>query len=231
MCFRCPSHSPDSTRELLESHKDLQEFEAAFDRTLYLANQIEDKYRRAGLSYHFTQIEARQPSNFPQGNLDMLKEIFEITRAEEYLAIFAKLHDTVKALSDLRSSHLRYSGTPEVLIHRIYGILEPGLDALDGELQVYWAELSDRLKDADTLFDISRAMHESENQGRRCAWQDASGPDPDYRPVPSRKGDEWKKYHAWVWSLPETQRSVAAGRTVDEVALELLYYEPEDLVV
>jgi hypothetical protein len=230
MCFRCPPLSADPAEDITDCHEDLKEFEAAFGRTLHLANQIEDEYRQAGMNYHSTQIEARRSSSFPRYYLHKLKETFEIIRVEEYLVIFARLHNIFKALCDLRSMHLRYSGTPEQLIHRVYGILEPGFDNLNDQLHVYRAELSGRLKDADILFDMSREVYESDGQGRRCAWQDASGADVNHRPVPRRMGEEWEKYRAWVWSLPETQRGVVAGRTVDDIALELLYYEPEGFI-
>jgi hypothetical protein len=66
-----------------------------------------------------------------------------------------------------------------------------------------------------------------DSEGARCAWQDASGPDPVLRHEPFRKGEEWVLFRAWVGALPKTQLAMKAGRTPDEAALDLLYGEEE----
>lgn len=106
--------------------------------------------------------------------------------------------------------------------------LEPAYKALETIFTAIRIETQHYSDSVYALFDVSRAYYETDANGVRCAWHDPSGPDPINHPVPYRKNVEWKKYRAWVWSLPETHRSVEAGRTLDEVALVLLYDEPED---
>ncbi|KAH7091459.1 hypothetical protein FB567DRAFT_617063 [Paraphoma chrysanthemicola] len=186
----------------------------------------EDTYRNIGLLYHCTQLPARQSGNFPQTQLDQIKAWFEISNDLEYEVLFGKIHTAMIYLTDLRSTHLRYSGTTEELVQRAR-VLDASVTLISQQIADFHTVLKDRAATVNALFDISRALYETDEQGVRCAWQDASGVDPVMRPVPFRQEQEWALFLAWVGALPETGKAVEMGRTVEEVALGLLFGEEE----
>lgn len=198
---------------------------AGLQRILDNAILLEDMYRTAGIHYHSSQISSRRPPEIAQKHLDRLQQLFETSRVEEYNVIFKELDEIVHAAAELKSRHCPDRVTSKQLVHHVFCALKPGVAALQARFDAFFQELDDYLARAYILFDVSRMNYESDAQGHRIAWQDISGP--ESYPVPARKGEEWAKYRAWVWSLPETQRAVQIGRTVDDVALELLYGEPD----
>jgi len=226
MCINCPTIAP--------RHEDLiiarcrlyiGMSKAGLQRMLDNTILLEDMYRTAGIHYHSSQLSSRRPPEIAQKHLDRLQQLFETSRVEEYKAIFKELDEIVRVAADLSTRHCPDRVTSKQLIHHVFCALKPGVAALQARFDFFFAELDDYLVRAYILFDVSRMNYESDAQGRRIAWQDISGL--ESHPVPARKGEEWAKYRAWVWSLPETQRAVQIGRTVDDVALELLYGEPD----
>jgi hypothetical protein len=212
---------------LREAHIDLANFEEAIDRTLAMANDIEDEYREASMNYHTSQQQARL--RLTADEQVQVQTIFETSSVEQYHTNFAKLTTILKALLDLRNKHIRYSGTAEEIVHRVFEELDPAYVELNAQVQAFQLELVDQFAHACRIALISRGSYEWDEQGHRCAWHDASGPNPINNPVPFRMGSEWATYRAWVWSLPETQRAIEAGRSLDQVALNLLYKEAEGL--
>ncbi|KAF2823155.1 hypothetical protein CC86DRAFT_396597 [Ophiobolus disseminans] len=212
---------PELDPEFVESKSEYIEWyvdrllEVGVEKDQYWSNL---SYRKAGIFYHTSQAAARTPANFPQERLTLLARVFEISNASEYAALFNKLHNVIEKFTDLRSTHARPYGTAEELNHRL------GRGTLDIS-----SEFDEWSEGACGLFDVSRALYETDDNGTRCAWYGLSGPDPIDHPILYRKGEEWEKFWAWVWSLPETQRSVQVGRTVDEVAFGMLFDEPEGL--
>jgi hypothetical protein len=83
---------------------------------------------------------------------------------------------------------------------------------------------------AQRLYNVSLAVFETDANDVRNAWYDASGPDAEHHPQPYHKGEEWAAFRNRVWSLPETLCAVQVDRTVDDVALEILYSKPEGFV-
>jgi hypothetical protein len=229
MCHCCPQIAPSGAVHALENATiDLKMIDAEIDEYLDYFLTIENEYREACMHYHCTQLQARQPSaNYPQDRLTSLRELFEITEVKKYDVIFAPLKDIMSALIGLRYKYIRYSGTAEELTHRVYHEIEPAYRALMEEFAIFSKEFYTKTNAAQTLFDLSRAMYETDETGRRCAWQDCDGIDPMRCPMPRIMGEEWERYCNWVGSLPETQRAVEIGRGVSEVANDLLYREPE----
>jgi hypothetical protein len=204
----------------------LNTLSAAIDEASSSVNKTEDIYRDSAIVYHCSQLAARQPANFPQTQLDQLKELFELSSVEEYDAHFGTLHGIVRSLAELRATHVRYSGSTEDLCKRVRE-LEAAFNILSIQLRGFTVAMDIRIDIVNALDDCSRALYETDSQGARCAWQNASGPDPVLRPEPYRKGEEWMLFRAWVGALPETQLAMQAGRTLDEAALDLLYGEEE----
>jgi hypothetical protein len=196
---------------------------ASLQRILDNAILLEDMYPIAGIHYHSSQLSSRRPPEIAQKHLDHLQRLFETSRVEQYNAIFKELDEIVHAAAELSSRHCPDRVTSKQLVHHVFCVLKPSVAPLQARFEAFFDELDEYLARAYILFDISRMNYESDAEGGRVAWQDISGPDSD--PVPARKGEEWAKYRAWIWSLPETQRAVQIGRTVDDVALEMLYHE------
>jgi hypothetical protein len=213
MCPRCPIITA-ATKEaaLYKCHATLAQLIDGFECNLKLANTMEDRYRAAGLHYHSTHL----------GNL---KQLFELTHVEDYDSIFAPLNTLISAMEDLKSTHLRLNGTVEELYHRIFQVLEPGFDGLAAKLQPLCETLDAISELAHVLHNISRLLYEPDEQGQFIAWHDFHLSDAGPRPL--RIGEEWEAFLKWVKSLPETEKMVALGRTVEEVAFEMMCSEPE----
>ena len=227
MCPQCPPVSAaEAPTEMQELKTSMEVLTSAIGEALVIANELEEGYRKSGIYYHTSQAAARMPANFPQDRLTQLAGVFETSTTVEYAAIFAKLHNVIASLTNLRSA-ARSHGTVEELSHRVFHELAPAWEVLETELLAIGTEFDDYADSAHTLFDISRAYHETDHNGVRCAWYDPCAAEIFDGPIPYCKGEEWDKFRQWVWSLPETQRSVEAGRTVDEVALSMLWDEPE----
>jgi hypothetical protein len=224
MCIKCPTIAPRH-EELIIARCSLYMgmSKASLQRILDNAILLEDMYRIAGIHYHSSQLSSRRPPEIAQKHLDHLQRLFETSRVEEYNAIFKELDEIVHAAAELSSRHCPDRVTSKQLVHHVFCVLKPSVAPLQARFEAFFDELDEYLARAYILFDISRMNYESDAEGGRVAWQDISGPDSD--PVPARKGEEWAKYRAWIWSLPETQRAVQIGRTVDDVALEMLYHE------
>lgn len=77
MCLQCPPISAaEAAQEIQEFQSDIKHIDIAIDALLAAAGDIEDQYILTGMFYHTTQIQARQPANFPQHRLDRLKQVF-----------------------------------------------------------------------------------------------------------------------------------------------------------
>jgi hypothetical protein len=156
-----------------------------------------------------------------------LARVLETSTAAEYAAIFNNLNNIIASLTDLRAVHGRAHGTVAELTHRLCDKLSPTFEVLEAKFLIIGSEFDDWAESAYGSFDISRTLYEVDEDGARCVWHDPSGTDPTNHPTPYRKGEEWQKFRAWVWSLPETQRSVEVGRSVDVIALDMLFSDPE----
>ncbi|KAF2030972.1 hypothetical protein EK21DRAFT_88495 [Setomelanomma holmii] len=227
MCQKCtPFYLAEAPQEMQDAIAHLNTLSRAIDEASRLCIKIEDGYREAGVVYHCTQLSARWPANFPQSKLDKLKETFDISSLAGYDAIFNPLHNIFSSIVELRATYLRFGGTPEQMCERAKK-LEDTFKVLSVQLNGIRTAMELRIDDADALFELSRAMYETDDWGVRCAWHDPAGDDPVLNPVPFRLGEEWRLFRAWVVSLPETATAILAGRTLDEVALGMLYAEDE----
>jgi hypothetical protein len=226
MCPRCPIITT-ATKEaaLCKCHATLAQLIDGFECNLKLANTMEDRYRAAGLHYHSTQLAARRDSNIHPSHLANLKQLFELTHVEDYDSIFAPLNTLISAMEDLKSTHLRLNGTVEELYHRVFQVLKPRFDGLAAKLQVLRETLDAISELAHVLHNISRLLYEPDEQGQFIAWHDFHLSDAGPRPL--RIGEEWEAFLKWVKSLPETEKMLALGRTVEEVAFEMMCSEPE----
>jgi hypothetical protein len=230
MCQQCPQIRNEA--DALEHVKNvLKTCETSIEKYLRHYLVLEDQYRRAGMYYHCTQIQARQPSGDSDEFMDSLRELFEITTVEEYNAMFEPLKKMVTEFTDMRHKYIRYSGTAEELMHRTSQEFRPVYRALVDDQYVTLCKKFHVVFDAaESLFDVSRTLYETDEHGLRIAWQDCMGLEPLTNPMPRILGEEWDKYRAWVGSLPETQRAVGLGRRVDTIALELLYRRPDGFI-
>jgi hypothetical protein len=229
MCSYCPQPSSDPGQDKLDCRKAFDDLEAQFDALFKLCAGYEDDYRDVGLHYHSSQLAARRTPHLPQDALNKLKQFFETSRVEAYNVIFGELHDIIQTAANLRDTHLhRYHGSTTDIYHRAFRVVLPGLLELANRLEAFATEIRDRVRDARVLSIISKARYETDARGRRHGWSLPIGHDGS--PTPRNKGEEWRTYRAWVWSLPETQRSVELGRMLDEIALNMLYLSVEEFL-
>ena len=232
MCSYCNSMLDLPTEAINdEMIKDLNQMKKDIHDRLRTANEIEDAYRYDGVIYHTTQLSARQPDEFPSNRLAKLKEGFELTSVQEYQALFAKLHQLVQQYADLESKIAHnYSGESfAVRFHRYHTELGPTHLKLGDEFDEVERVFDTLQEDANALLRHSKTYHEHDAFGSRIAWHDKDVDEIDGQIVPLRMEDEWEAYVSWVDSLPETQRMVGARlRTLDDIALELLYSQPEE---
>jgi hypothetical protein len=130
-------------------------------------------------------------------------------------------------LTNLRDEYVCYHGTAEELYHRVYIHLKPKYEPLILDRLVPFCEKLKEIFDAASEFyDLSRKCHETDRTGRRIAWHDSVPVSTGSLELRSH-GEEWYTYHAWVGSLPETERAHRTGRDISEAALDMLYNVPE----
>jgi hypothetical protein len=130
-------------------------------------------------------------------------------------------------LTNLRDEYVCYHGTTEELYHRVYIHLKPKYEPLILDRLVPFCEKLNEIFDAASEFyDLSRKCHETDRTGRRIAWHDSVPVSTGSLELRSH-GEEWYTYHAWVGSLPETERAHRTGRDISEAALDMLYNVPE----
>ncbi|KAF2251907.1 hypothetical protein BU26DRAFT_502478 [Trematosphaeria pertusa] len=203
----------------------LLQADARIDRYFARIDADENSYRTMGERYHITESAARDPARCPADKLKRMKEAFELSRVEEYNAFFAPWQQLIELLHEARR-HTKLSGTAEELLQRI----RVGAELLDNVADRR-ATLVDKLSTLQE--DVIALVHVNNivlRRGVNARWaQSFSDPD-DMFHMPNRKGEEWQMFRAWIWSLPETQRAVQAGRSVDEIAAETLYKDDESMV-
>jgi hypothetical protein len=228
MCQNCPAIAPaDAPCVLLEVRRHLKFLEGSINEYLSHHLDLEDQYRKAGLHYHCTQASARQPTVFSEAHLLRFEWLFETADVEEYNVLFEPLSAIMAELTNLRDKYVHYHGTAEELFHRVYIDLTPKYESLIlDRLVPFCEELKETFEAASEFYDLSRTCHETDSTGRRIAWHDSVS-DSTGTLGPRTLGEEWDIYHAWVGSLPETERAYQTGRDMSEAALNLLYNVPE----
>ncbi|KAF2134750.1 hypothetical protein P153DRAFT_380561 [Dothidotthia symphoricarpi CBS 119687] len=226
MCEKCAKiPAADAEQAVQNVRKAFRRRKELINAIYNLCDRAEDQYRSIGISYHSTQQGARHPDHFPAERLNRLKQAFEISSIEEYDAVFAHWKKIVDDLTHISRTHFRRSGTAEELWHRLNIELEPAFDKTYQDYIRAQDGLQDLNKDVNELLNVSIRFNYTDNMGLRYMWCDPTGTDH----TPRRQGQEWATYCAWISSLPETQRSVGS-RTVDEIALELLYASPDEII-
>jgi hypothetical protein len=228
MCQNCPAIAPaDAACVLLEVKQHLKFLEGSINEYLSHHLDLEDEYRKAGIRYHCTQASARQPTVFSEAHLLRFEWLFENTDVEEYNVHLEPLFAIMAELTDLRDEYVRYYGTTEELYHRVYIDIKPKYESLILDwLVLFCEELEETFDAASEFYDLSRKCHETDRTDRRIAWHD-SVPVSTGTLEPRSQGEEWYTYHAWVGSLPETERAHRTGRDISEAALDMLYNVPE----
>ncbi|CAO2654003.1 Nn.00g107360.m01.CDS01 [Neocucurbitaria sp. VM-36] len=193
-------------------------------------DECEDSYRQSGMIYHTcTQLRARQRDVCSENIRVRLTEAFEISSIEEYEAIFAPVNAILQRLTTLRAEvkFVGCQGTVAERFHRLRGIVR-ALTTLYDDFNKEQKKFIVLEQDAKNVQQISQVFFETDEEGRRIAWQDPEDYGSEYF-VPTRMEQEWSIFRDWVGSLPETQRAVTVGgRCLNEVTMELLFSEPEE---
>lgn len=227
MCHECPKIPAGDIQQVMQHIQ--KEFEANEDLNQGLFDiciEAENLYRSVGIQYHCTQQAARHSTHFSEQSLNMLKQAFETSRVEEYNAIFARWSEFHNDLTDLARIRFKNGSTVSEMWHRLKAEYEPALVYLFTETKEAYKELENLEDEVKALTNVSLHHNDVDQYGHRFRWCDL---DPNFN-IPYRMGQEWQTYRTWVWSLPETQRAVGTSRRVDDIALEMLYSQPDELV-
>jgi hypothetical protein len=247
MCEFCTSIAGgDPVQNLHDAHACLKHFEDAIDRALAAVNNIEDEYRKGAIVYHKSQYAARSHPDFAEDQRSKTKAFFETSSVEDYRTVFANLTEMMWGFINLRAMHVVYSDSAEDIYHSIIEEIEPALLDLNAQLTAIKLEFLDRFDDAKKVLKIGykllneeRKAHEQEfpygnpfgeewseaqyieygEPNELGIWKD--------RMMPHTMDREWEIYCSWVSSLPETQRAIGIGRTLEDIALSLLYDGPD----
>ena len=229
MCHECSPYvnSSDDDTVMAEVRKYSKMIEEQIVQLLAIVNSFEDRYRSVGLVYHNTEFRAKQPRDDTRESLERLKAVFEISRVEEYNAIFAPHNTARERLLKLRADVQKAacSGTVAERYHRCFLELLPALCDLDTEANLITEDFSVLVEDASHIYDVSQAFGHARLLDAYMARQPGHGAN-DGRVLAAEMQEMWNTFRAWVWSFPETQRTVAEGhRSLQEVALSVLYSE------
>jgi hypothetical protein len=146
---------PDTPKNRAVVQENIRQWADKMDEIINGAIKIEDIYREAAVLYHGTLMAARQPGEYPAPYLETCKAFFELSCTSEYEAIFKSFHDTIAALVDLRSRHVRYSGTLMELCHRLQVNLQPVFFDLLAKARQFRRAIEDSLEYAKDLEKIS----------------------------------------------------------------------------
>jgi hypothetical protein len=200
-----------------------------------VADDIEDRYRQSGLTYHRTQHEARRESDYEPELLPRrarCEEAFQFTCVEEYGNLFEPLHSVVQRLSDLRSQaqHLPSIATATELMHQIYYEFLPKMGDLIAEFEEISKQFDQLHEDSNILLNYSKCGYSIDELDHRVVWHDAV-PTVPYRTSENVwrdqalrcEGFEYQLFRDWLQSLPETARAIRAGTSLDNIALGILW--------
>ncbi|KAF2868128.1 hypothetical protein BDV95DRAFT_610099 [Massariosphaeria phaeospora] len=224
------SESPDLVKMTQEEYRlflqtELQKWETRIEWVYQDMDMTETNYRQTGLFYHSTSLQTRTftPGVLPAPVMQQLKSAFEISSFEEYKAVFAPIYRVTAMLNEARLN-LRQSYQIKLLADRCNKVSH-----LVCEARELWAASRDQYIALKTH--VNELMEEEKRRRSRSnvlAWFIPLVK--DGMVMPTRTGGEWDIYRKWIWALPETQRSVQAGRSLDTIAVHELYpgYWPED---
>jgi hypothetical protein len=199
-----------------------------------IADDIEDRYRQSGITYHRTRYEARRVSDYEPELLPCrarCEEAFELTYVQEYKILFAPLHSVIQRLSDLRSQaqHIPSIATAAELMHRIHCEFLPKMGDLIGEFEEISKQFDQLHEDSNILLSYSKCGFSTGEPDNRGVWYDAvpTGPYRTSENVWQDRallcdGIEYQLFRDWLQSLPETARAIRTGTTLDHIALCML---------
>ncbi|KAG9186225.1 hypothetical protein G6011_02781 [Alternaria panax] len=219
MCQQCTSIHP-ALEELVTKHTrtGIQDIVGRADRLLQVCNQMEDRYRDAGIAFHKTERAARHAWENDTGewahHYANLEKAFLLDRYED---IFAPLEDMTKRLTKLRTKaqHVPSAASASQLMVALRHELLPPMEALLTEFKTFKYFISRLKMDAHALRTFNRQFYQVNDLGIRCAWYD---PVVDIinnkRTVRNRSG-ECTLFADWVYSLPEAQRALKVQAGLD----------------
>ncbi|KAL1604946.1 hypothetical protein SLS60_004487 [Paraconiothyrium brasiliense] len=206
------SQYDDSPKGRSLAVKDLQDSivrrEGFVRKILGLVDDNEDLYRIEGTLYHTTNLQARSTS------------VISAHAQQRLRATFSDFHVWNEPLLKIRELatkvlwECRPNGTLEALLERekitadLWVQLRQSIDALDD--------------DSEGLYQMVNA---SINLPRWYLYDDKADEERGFR-LPTVKGPEWEKFREWVYTLPETHKSMFNKhnpRSLDVLASEMLY--------
>lgn len=170
----------------------------------------EGDFKQIGLLYHQIRLVIREGSYFPE-ELAQLSQWLNPSDPG-YRPVSQFVEDIVHRAQETRR-HVILVGTKEELELRYNAAHN-----LQMELEKRTQHLIDVFGDLE--FDLCHlSTKEREEYGETMWWE-----------VGGTQQPEWPIFTNWVYSFPETRRLMAAGRSLDDIAIDLLEGEEERFV-
>jgi len=211
MCRQCTTIDPGSEASVSITFRvRIRDILDRIDHLLRCCNNLEDRYREAGIAFHKTERACRLACERNTEWAVLYANLEKTFLIDSYEDIFAPLNDMVTRLMKLRIKvqHVPSAATAGELMVAFWHDLAPPTDALIAEFETFKQYISKLQSDAYTLRLFNKKYFQVNDLGVHNVWYD---PVVDMinnkRTVRSRVG-EFTLFADWVHSLPEAQRAL-----------------------
>ncbi|KAF2439210.1 hypothetical protein P171DRAFT_490644 [Karstenula rhodostoma CBS 690.94] len=217
------SELPSSPKDRPTLIKDLQDKinaeERWAQRMFVILDDYEERYREFGMMYHTTSLRARTSSRISPETQQILR-----TLLTDYSAWREPLVELQEILQKLLWE-CRPNGTLEALEKRAEATMSLRNQAHLLISRNIWERSRQTWK---ALFALKDETERLENSGVVTQWYlyDAKADKARGYHLPAVKGPEWEIYRQWVYTLPETRKSMSDAhdpRPLDLLASNILY--------
>jgi hypothetical protein len=235
-----PTNPTDLATQITKLQKTIRDAGDFVDEGYRTIDAYEDQYRTLGVAYHTTQLIARRSDLLGSDTIGLLQKAFEISTKDEYNVFHAPIIDFRRILNKARDE-IRPNGRPGELMRRAE-MVQDLEDLMVLHLRKFGFLKLCNVRDAlvQTNAVELRVIHNSnvepwakagvyepvyiEDLGHERMFKNAKGDIIDLKhSYMFRNGEEWRLYRAWIGCLPETTRAVQAGRSLDEIAVDMFY--------
>jgi hypothetical protein len=180
-----------------------------------MCNNLEDRYRDAGIAFHKTERAARL--SYEHNFRDRYANLEKAFLHDSYEDIFAPLTEIAKRLTKLRTraQHVPSAFKAGQLMLALRHELLPVMDASIGEFETFERYISKLEADAHVLQVLNRQFYQVNELGNHSAWYDTVLDIVNKNRTVRSSFGECMLFIDWVYSLPEAQRALEIQAELD----------------
>lgn len=192
---------------MADYHNKLQRLEKLVEDCIRALDDDEQIYRDAGVNYHRLRITTRRTptSHISLDDIETLRSRFEISTANEWDTQHQLYREVLNFLNEARAQ-IVLNGTEEELKQRC----EAAASNLSSALTLRESRLPALMESSNIIGELHQL--EEDVYAYSKWWAN------DY----FEEMTEWDIFVNWVQLFPETEKLMKAGRTLDDVATDVL---------